>query len=328
MKHIVLLVCTCFFVVMSFAQYIDLPADIDWQGGNVFSGTATLASVQDGYNHAREQENIALGTSLPPIQFPPEQTWNAKTINQKALWILNNERVDRGLIPFEGTAQQLIDVAQEYTQYMADNDTISHFADGRNPRERMEINTELAACMSLPAENIAFLVSTHSQPPIFPIERMMYWLIYEDAIANWGHRRSFFIENHIDDSGEIGKEGLMGVGLVIAEDFYYFNQTWNYVVISTYKMIDPCADWVFPVATNIGSVSDSQDIHVSFSDNLLLCVETTSEAIQHISLFDIQGRCVLNSIEHCISIVGVSSGMYSLQIVYQSGVILNKKISL
>jgi uncharacterized protein YkwD len=310
----IMFLCAGFF---SHAQYIDLPSDIAWTGGNVSAGTATLQTVEAGYNHARTQENSALTTSIPSIQFPTQQVWDGMSVNQKALWIVNQERTARGLVPFEAFAEQLISIAQDYTQFMADNDTISHFADGNSPFDRMKTNADIESCMARPAENIAFIFSSNPTPPVYSLERMMYWLIYEDAIANWGHRRSFFTETYIDDSGETGKEGIMGTGFVIAENFIYKGTTWNYAAISTFKMFDPCANWIYPpptLAKNIAN-NDSDAFELHISNNTICVTHATNEPITHISVINSQGIVISEALQKaCIVTPHIPKGIYIMHI--------------
>lgn len=102
--------------------------------------------------------------------------------------------------------------------------------------------------MSAYAENIGYTFHSGSpNPPTHTLERMMFWLIYEDSIAEWGHRRAFFTESFVDDSGESGKEGLLGTGFVLGTNYSYNGNTFDYSALSVFNIIDPKPNWEYPV---------------------------------------------------------------------------------
>ena len=87
---------------------------------------------------------------------------------------------------------------------LIDNDTTGHYADKHNPLYRLQQNAN-QSCMQAYNENIGYSYSNNSVPPTFVLERLLYWLIYEDASANWASSE-FFKSNFTDNSGEIGKK--------------------------------------------------------------------------------------------------------------------------
>ena len=260
MKNIVIFTFCVISNLTVFSQYVDLPANIAWTGPNISLGTATVDQIETAYNYARSQENTALKTQIPEIDFPNAAVWATMNTNQKALWIINQERTARGILPLEGTAPEVIEVAQNYCQYLIDNDTTGHYADGHNPLYRLQQNEKINACMQSYNENIGYSYSNNNTAPTFVVERLIYWLIYEDAISNWGHRQNFFKSNFNDNSGEIGKEGLLGVGYVVSTSY----KTYNYTAFAVFNIIDPCSTWEYP-ATSIKQNTNTDNIFVQDS---------------------------------------------------------------
>src|SRR5512139_3560389 len=70
----------------------DPTADIPWSAG--YSG---VPDVQAAFNNARRVENAQLGTSLPMLAFPSQAEWDVLNDSQRAFWIVNRERLDRGV---------------------------------------------------------------------------------------------------------------------------------------------------------------------------------------------------------------------------------------
>ena len=327
-KHILTACLSILLQTCLFGQYIDLPNNIEWTGGNVAAGTATVETVETGYNYGRQQENYLLGTAIPNIDFPSETVWNTMTVNQKALWIVNEERTARGLMPFEDTAQQLITIAQDYTQFLVDNDTTGHRADDKSPEIRLRENPDIDVCMQRFAENIGYVFSGYSVPPSCALERMIYWLIYEDSIAGWGHRKAFFHETYTDYSGVIGKEGLLGTGFVIGQNFVYNGFTWNYVAMSTFNMTDPCSSWIYPSPPTPSQLNGA-DLGIQiFSNNSSILISGIEQSkITNIQICDILGKQYTDcaSID-CVSNIHFESGVYFVRITHKTGTVTCKVV--
>ena len=297
------------------AQYINLTANIVWNGPNIAEGTTTLADVEDAFNYARTQENIDLGTSIPAIVFPSVTVWNAKSINEKALWLVNQERTARGLVPFEAVAEQVTTVAQNYCQFLIDNDTTGHYADEHNPDWRLLQNSDIAACKQAYNENIAYFYSYNPTEPSMVLERLIYLLIYEDATSAWGHRKNFFTTVFNDNSGIVGAEGILGTGLVVSQEFKTY--TWSAIVV--FDCIDPCSSWVYP-SVSTPQISNTTDIIQEEMGNIRI---SSNETITSISITDISGK-VIERINEDIRVVSLQSypkGIYIILVQTNKGVV-------
>ena len=113
----------------------DPAADLEWSAD--FLG---VADIQKAFNDARANENTQLGLSMPALVLPAQNDWSAMPDGEKALWLINRERVDRGLDLFDGLETNVQDVAQQYAQFLLDNDKWGHEEDGQTPWERLDDN--------------------------------------------------------------------------------------------------------------------------------------------------------------------------------------------
>lgn len=164
----------------------DPVADILWTTAKV-----TVADVQTAFNLARQAENVQLGTSLPMLSLPGQAAWDALSDGQKALWLVNRERVDRSLNPLSAVETSVTAVAQTFAEYLLVNNLFSHAADGRTPWQRLADNPAIGACHDFlnVAENLYARMS--SVPNItLPVESAVYDWLYDDSGSLWGHRQA------------------------------------------------------------------------------------------------------------------------------------------
>ena len=219
----------------------DPSADIPWS-----CGISGVDSIQCAFNQARSAENAQLGTLLPALTFPPQTTWNSMSDGEKGLWIINRERIDRGITPLEDIETNVTGVAATYAHFLLDNDAWGHYEDGRSPWERLADNQTIGAChdqLSV-SENIAVLVSTGGIP--IPVERSVYMWMYDDAGSGWGHRHAILWYPYNDNSGAPGMEGLLGIGRASGGPYQGpFSNPWPLAEIVVMNVFDPCVDWEY-----------------------------------------------------------------------------------
>ena len=72
------------------------------------------------------------------LTLPSQGEWDGMTNGEKALWLINRERIDRGVMPLHDVEANVTGVAQYYADYLLDNDAWGHYEDGRSPWERLE----------------------------------------------------------------------------------------------------------------------------------------------------------------------------------------------
>ncbi len=232
----------------------DPTADIPWS-----SGISGVVDIQSAFNAARTAENAQLGLALPAMTLPSQATWNTKTDNEKALWLINQERTARGVAPLHGTEANVTSVAQYYANYLLTNDVFGHEEDGRDPWERLNANPAIGACHDFlnVAENLSVFVTSGSSIPL-PVERSVYGWMYDDAGSGWGHRHAILWYPYNDNSGTAGMEGFVGIGR--AEGGPYqgpFSNSWPTASIVVMNVFDPCSSWNYGSVTPPGAFNKS-----------------------------------------------------------------------
>ena len=231
------------------ALYQDLKADIPWS-----TASRNLSDVEQAYNAARATENSQLGVFLKNIDFPDSTTWSGMNSGQKALWIVNQERTARGMIPLDGLETNVTEVAAAYAKWLLTNNQFSHTADGKDPKTRIHTKPAIAACHDFLAvsENLGWIGTTQSGGVPYALEHMVYTLIYDDEASNWGHRRMILYPTFTDNSGQPGREGFLGIGHVRGP-FRPPNGTITYTNTDLLVMnvFDPCPTWVAKPAPTI-----------------------------------------------------------------------------
>ena len=221
----------------------DPTSDISWS-----AGTGGVVDIQTAFNDARTLENSQLGTSMPMMTLPDQTQWNGMSDDEKALWLINRERIDRGLEPLDGLETNVNGVAQYYADYLLDNNTWGHSADGRSPWDRLNDNPAIGAChdfLSI-AENLAVFVTSDSSISL-PIERSIYMWMYDDASSTWGHRHAILWYPYNDNGGQAGREGFLGIGRANGGPYKGpFSQPWPFAEMIVMNVFDPCAPWAYP----------------------------------------------------------------------------------
>jgi len=209
------------------STFVDTPPN----GGeniNYFTIGESVSDIEAAFNYARSFDSTVNGKKL---SLPSQDIWNKMAKEERALYILNRERVDRGLKPFEGVFEMnqalkdmrpknpktLADVAQGYTNLLYNSTTLSHTLDG-SPSDRIERVSSVKNHKefipyneSLYAEGNSFKLSS------IPLVKAIYNWIYADAnVAEgkpWGHRAMCLMRVDNDDFGVKGAEGLLAFGL-------------------------------------------------------------------------------------------------------------------
>ncbi|MCP4344033.1 MAG: hypothetical protein GY795_00725 [Desulfobacterales bacterium] len=247
-----------------YASYpTDPTSDTDWDAG--YSG---VSDIQSAFNNGRIAENSQLGTSVPMLSLPSQAEWGNKTDNEKALWLINKERVDRGLVPLQDVEDNVTGVAQYYAQYLLDNDAWGHYEDGNSPWERLDNNAAIGSCHDSlgVAENLAVFVTSGSSIPL-PIERSVYNWMYDDSNSSWGHRHAILWYSYNDNSGSAGSEGFLGIGRANGGPYQgSFSSQWNHAELIVMNVFDPCSTWSsFAEVSSPASGSTLSSTNVTFS---------------------------------------------------------------
>ncbi|MDI9547560.1 MAG: hypothetical protein QM346_08140 [Chloroflexota bacterium] len=102
--------------------------DIKWTGAG-----DSVAVIEAQFNRARSLENGQLGTLVKPLAMPSQAQWDAMDGGQKALWLINEERTARGLLPLDNIEKNVTEVAQAFAEWLLKNNAWGHEADGAPP---------------------------------------------------------------------------------------------------------------------------------------------------------------------------------------------------
>ncbi len=219
-----------------FAAYPDPASDIIWTASG-----STVDTVQEAFNQARQAENSQLGTSLPTLSLPDQAAWTLLGDAGRALWLIQKERIDRGIPPLSGWETNVTGVSQYYANYLLTNNVFSHNADGNSPTQRMKNNPTIGSCNdSYFGENIYNKRSTAPNITL-PVEKAVFVWMYTDAIPGWGHRHLILSTIYNDNSGPSGQEGFLGIGLATGP-----YEGWAYGAVVVMDVFDPCASWNYP----------------------------------------------------------------------------------
>jgi uncharacterized protein YkwD len=239
----------------------DPTADIEWS-----AGTSGVTDIQTAFNNARTVENAQLGTSIPMLTLPSQAEWNAKSDGEKALWLINRERIDRGVHPLHGLEANVTSVAQYYAEYLIDHNAFGHYEDGRSPWERLNDNPAIGACHDFlsVAENLFVFWTSGTSIPL-PVEQAIYYWMYKDSGSGWGHRHAILWYPYTDNSGPVGSEGFLGLGRDNGP-----HQGWNYAELIVMNVFDPCATWDYGVDAVLGNLPDAVEFAYSIPDQRLL----------------------------------------------------------
>lgn len=234
-------------------------SDIAWN-----TGMAGVSDIQTAFNSARQTENSQLGTSLPDLILPSQSEWSAMTDGEKALWLINRERTDRGIHPLHGLEENVTSVAQYYAQYLIDNNTWGHYEDGRDPWQRLADNPAIGACQDFlnVAENLAVFWTSGSSIPL-PIERSIFNWMYDDGVCcAWGHRHAILWYPYNDNGGTVGTEGFLGIGRASGP-----HNGWNFAEMIVMNVFDPCATWPYdPLPPQVPTVSTAALYSITQTD--------------------------------------------------------------
>ncbi len=203
-----------------------------------------VVSIERAFNNARRWEEDHFGLpagTLGTLDMPDQATWDAMTDDAKALFIINDERMDRaGMfpqiigLPLRGVESHIDAIAAHYGDLLYENNWTGHNHDG-SPFDRIDREPDIGNRSSggnchefLPrAENLAYFEAASSElaPPIpLPLERAIYNWIYNDLDSEWGHREAVLLQErslenppgspddgYKNNRGEVESEGYLGV---------------------------------------------------------------------------------------------------------------------
>jgi phage anti-repressor protein len=237
------------------SSFVDTPPN---GGKNIpyFTIGEKVSDIEAAFNYARSLDSTVKGKKLI---LPSQEVWDKMSKEDQALYILNRERVDRGLKPFEGVFEMnealkelkpqnpktLADVAQGYTNLLYESTSLSHTLDG-TPTQRIE----RVASIKDNKEYIPYNESLYAEGNSYkltsiPLIKAIYTWIYADAVVAegkpWGHRAMCLMKVENDDFGIKGAEGLLAFGLKQGNSSKLYPNFWTSIV--TMNAINPLASF-------------------------------------------------------------------------------------
>lgn len=267
---ICMLVCICPITAQSPPN---LSSDIQWDedastAGNqqTYSGTT---AIQNAFNNARRQEETQkslTANALGNLTLPG--SWGSMSNNDKALFLINAERVARGGVnysgvtplglPFEAADAGITTAAQNHANYLKATSLFTHTGSGSTaPFQRVQAVYAQNTCSEFLArsENIAIFARSGNSPNPLIVERAVFAWIYTDASASWGHREACLLQDKDltnnnslygfkNNYGSASSEGFIGIGTAGATDGSYavFNgTTFPSQDVVVLKLFDPVA---------------------------------------------------------------------------------------
>ncbi|MCB0685365.1 MAG: hypothetical protein KDC53_02535, partial [Saprospiraceae bacterium] len=253
MKKLYLLTVLAISTVCLFGQAADEPKDLN-SNVMVAKDWSTVTTIENTFNAARRQEETQLGLGANAIQnlnLPDQTTWDGYSIDQKALYIMNDERTSRAGVnygmggvkglPFNGIEANLDQVSQDWAQYNVDNNVFEHCHPDNMPANCPEGRIAGAypnGCTEFGGgiENLYANSDGTVSPTIVTYDAIFGW-IYVDATSNWGHRHAMLAQSYDDDYGDVGQEGFVGFGIAQTTNAAV---TWK--TIATVNFVNPVSD--------------------------------------------------------------------------------------
>ncbi|WP_341939657.1 Lcl domain-containing protein [Marinimicrobium sp. C2-29] len=224
--------------------------DIAWNAGRKFD----VNSIESAFNYARYVDP-SVHTYL---NMPDQDQWDGWSLQKKGLYLVNAERLARGLKPFSGMDSSIQKAAQSYSDYiLSSNQVIGHYNDGRTPLQRM-LTDDYVRSNADPfigkVESVAsFRKPDRSVDEDQALVRAIYGWLYEDKEwyedfgltegENWGHREHLLQPGLQENHGEASSEGVVGFG--VATGLYQpgNDAPSTYGAVTVFKTIDQGAAW-------------------------------------------------------------------------------------
>ena len=211
------------------------PTDIAWSGNS-----ATVDDIARVFNNARANDS----TITENLVMPTQAVWDAMDIQDRGLYLVNNERYYRGIKPYEGISLNVTAVSQAYATLLYNTGTFGHYEDD-NPQTRLDRDSEIANNRDFftYGENL-YAHGSSADYIKNPIARAIYGFMYDDDVAtsgSFGHRKFCLATGLNDNSGESGEEGLVGFAIAKGDAYGLYPGMYSTVVVM--NAFDPSSSW-------------------------------------------------------------------------------------
>jgi uncharacterized protein (DUF1800 family) len=210
-----------------------------------------VSDIEAAFNYARSKDE----TINKKLVLPSQDIWDSMSKEEQALYILNKERYDRGLKPFEGVEAMnssfngnnptsLADIAQGYANTLWNKTSLLHNLDG-TVDERLNRVDSLKNREHIPYNESLYANGNGFKIDDIPLIKAIYNWIYADAnVASgeaWGHRAMCLMKVSNDSFGAKGAEGIIAFGLKQGNDYAMYPEFKSSLVVM--NAINPPANW-------------------------------------------------------------------------------------
>jgi len=233
------------------SSYSDTPPN---NGKNIpyFTVGTKVSDIEAAFNYARSKDS----TINKKLILPSQDVWDAMSQEERALYILNKERADRGLKPFEGVEainrdfsgsnpKTLADIAQGYANTLWSKTTLEHNLDG-TVDERLNRVDSLKNREHIPYNENLYAEGNNYKLDDIPLIRAIYNWIYADANPAvgepWGHRAMCLMKVENDNFGAKGAEGIIAFGIKQGNDYAANPNNYKSSLV-VMNAINPPANW-------------------------------------------------------------------------------------
>jgi len=211
-----------------------------------------VSDIEAAFNRARALDS----TINTPLELPSEEVWKQMSPEEQALYVLNKERVERGLKPFEGVEamnlhfsggepKTLSDVAQAYANLLYTKKELSHTLDGTVTQRIERVESIKNNKEPIPYNESLYASGNSFQYESIPLIKAIYNWIYADsnpaAGEPWGHRAMCLMKVDNDNFGEKGAEGILAFGLKQGENYVAYPGFKSSIVVM--NAFNPTATW-------------------------------------------------------------------------------------
>ncbi|WP_049722419.1 carbohydrate-binding protein [Gilvimarinus polysaccharolyticus] len=191
--------------------------NIPWLGEK----SGNVEDIQRAFNFARMKDPSIHQYLVMPSQID----WDAMSLQQKGLFLVNAERVARGIKPHAGYDASVVDVIQDYTDYILDsNIDIDHYYLDSTPTSRLFDHTYIQSNADLYIAKSESLFQLYGNTSPIADSHAIAFAVYNWIYADkdwfldfglssgnaWGHRDHLLQTGLQENQGEITSEGVIG----------------------------------------------------------------------------------------------------------------------
>ena len=199
-------------------QFLDVPDpdnDVAWSASSYLA----VGDIETAFNDAR-----LLDDSITQyLKMPSQADWNAMSVSEQGLYLINAERQARGIKPYAGLDLDVSSVAQEYSDYTLNNNkVISHYLNDSTPSSRLDGNATILAGRDahILTESVfaRYESSVEEVPNELMVEAIYQWIYYDKnpfGGESWSHRKHILQTGLSENSGDAHTEGVIGFGITM-----------------------------------------------------------------------------------------------------------------